>query len=215
MKVYQEVRLTLETTRENELVAFARSFCDEFRRWDWHEDKIGRPSLSSDAPCFSVLYNEFNPAVSPLVHVAKEQQNIFRVANVTPRDISPDKISMDDYNMIAKRFGLDFRAFTKAHSLGISIYIPNSDLAFHHLIRNKPARIALEKYLSHPLRGHERDDDPLHEFTCTAFRRNVQISLEQLKCYLIEDRSLSSRDASELCNKVETGLAVLRVYRRF
>ena len=26
MKVYQEVRLTLETTRENELVAFARSF---------------------------------------------------------------------------------------------------------------------------------------------------------------------------------------------
>ena len=215
MKVYQEVQLTLETTREDELVAFARSFCDEFRHWDWHEDKIGRPIVSGDGPCFTVLYKAFDPAVSPLVHVAKEQQNVFRVANVTPRDISVDKISMDDYNMIAKRFGLDFRAFTKAHSLGISTYIPDTDLALHHLIRNKPARITLERYLSHPLRGHEHDDDPLHEFTCTAFRRNVQISLEQLKRYLIEDRSLSSRDASELCKKVETGLAVLRVYRGF
>lgn len=215
MKVYQEVQFTLETTRQDELVAYARSFCDEFRHWDWHEAKIGRPDPSSDGPCFSILYTEFDSAVSPLVHVAKEQQNVFRVTNVTPRDISPDKISMDDYNTIAKRFGLDFRAFAKAHSLGISIYIPSADLALHHLIRNKPARIALDKYLLHPLRGHERDDDPLHEFTCTAFRRNLQISFEQLKRYLIEGRSLSYRDASELCNKVETGLAVLRVYRGF
>jgi hypothetical protein len=193
MKVYQEVQLTLQTASEDELVAVARSFCQHFRSWEWPEDETGSPALFNDNSSFSVLFKEFDPAVSPLVHVAKEKPNVFRVSNVAPREVTPNKIAMDDYNMIAKRFGLDFRAFTKAQSLGISVYIPNAVLGLRQIIKSKPARIALEEYLSYPLRGHEYDDYPLHAFTCAAFRRNVQISMDQLKRYLMEDRSLSNR----------------------
>jgi hypothetical protein len=215
MKIYQEVHLDLRNTHEHDLIGLAVAFCEASSAWEWVEDKTDRPDRTNEGPVFSVLYKNYDQSVSPLVHIAKSEQGVFRVTNVTPREISPIKISKDDYNMIAKRFGLDFRAFSKQRSLEISVYIPKADLDLKQIIKSKPARIALERYLSYPFSGHDRDEDPLHEFTCSVFRRNIQLSLEYLERYLVEDRNLNFTDAKECRKKVEIGLGVLRVCKRF
>lgn len=214
MKVYQEVHIKLGSTPETDLIGIVIAFCKDSSKWDWEENKSDLPNQTNDGPAFSVCYKNYDQSVSPLVHVAKDEGESFRVTNITPRNISPTTINKDDYNMIAQRFGNDFRAFCKQQSIGISVYMPKSDLSLKQIINRKPARDAFERYLSYPFRGDDRDDDPLHEFTCTVFRRRTEINLDYLECYLIEDHGLNANDAKKCRNKVEAGLNVLRVCKR-
>jgi hypothetical protein len=215
MKVYQEVHFDLAKTSEDDFLKCVIAFCESSRGWRWHEDKTGRLDRDVNESAFSVLYEEYDDSVSPLVHVARKEGKVFHITNVTPRAISPNKISSHDYNMVAKRFGLDFRRFSKGRSLGISVYIPKADLSLRQIIKSKVARTAFERYLSYPLRGHDCDDDPLHDFTCTLFRGNVHCSLEHLQRYVLEDCCFTSTEAEDFRRKVEIGLRVLQVCKRY
>jgi len=168
-------------------------------------------SLQVGCECSSLTLRAFGPDSMPTLNITEP---VFRVTNVTPREVTPVTINRDDYNMIAKRFGLDLRAFLKKRSLGISVYIPRSDIGIYQIVKSKPAREALERFILYPLRGHACDDDPLHEFTCTCFRRRLELSFEHLERYLIDDGGFQSTEAAEARKKVEIGMRVLQVCKR-
>jgi hypothetical protein len=215
MKIYQEVHLDLGQVPVTDLIRIATAFCYASSDWEWFEEKTNSSPSTTEGPAFAVSYRKYAESINPVVHICRKAGSVFRISNVTPRDVSPVTISKEDYNMIAKRFGLDFRSYSRKESLGISVYIPKPDLGLNKIIESGVTRTALERFLAaYPLSGHQLDEDRLHEFTCTAFRRKLQFSLDYLERYLVEDRGWESDKAKDCREKIEVGLNVLRVYRQ-
>ena len=213
MIIYQEILIDLGSNPEMDLIPTIKEFCSFSRCWKWAEGEVQSTSNGGNGPSCRVEYSDLGSSAVAVVSIRKHEGSIFRVANVTPKNTA--QFSKDEYNQIAKRFGLDLRCHLKLRAISFIVKIPKAEIGLKQIISSKPVRIAFEKYLSWGLSGHTIDDEILHEFTCALFRRpRVSIRLNDLERYLIEDLKWLEFQAQELRQKVETGLIALRVCRR-
>jgi len=154
-------------------------------------------------------------AIYPGLAFAASGDTSLYLANIVPKHVS--QISIKEYNDIASGFAENFRQFIKERKLGVRIITTSDELTLAAAIPGKKTREFFDRYLAlHPTSYHRCDIDRLDTFICAAFRYcRKNIDVDRLRRYLVEVLKWEQKDANWCCNRIETGLDILKMNRRW
>jgi hypothetical protein len=94
--------------------------------------------------------------------------------------------------------------------------LSEKDIGLQEIISSPKARGFFEKYLNLALSYHPNDIERLDFFICAASRFcRKSIDIEYLERYLIEDLDWPKEDAKWCCNRIQIGLDILKVHKKF
>ncbi|WP_016949277.1 hypothetical protein [Anabaena sp. PCC 7108] len=127
-------------------------------------------------------------------------------------------ISMLEYNALLRRFYQDFNKFINSGVQNISIEISKEDIGLNEIISSPKTRERFERYLSsHPQSYHRNDIERLDLFICAAsgFCKRKKINTELIQQYLVEDLNWSKENAMWCRNRIDVGLEILEVNKKF
>ncbi len=124
---------------------------------------------------------------------------------------------MPAYNAFAVRFFKDFRSFVRTNKIPISITVSKEYIGLDTIIPSPKVRKFFEKYLNvFPTSYHPSDIKRLDIFICAASRYCRRgINLYRLRSYLVEDLNWTAKDAEWCFNRIEIGLDILSVKKKF
>ena len=157
---------------------------------------------------------EFKAAAVAIANVGVKRPNNFRVPNIVPRDCST--LTLDEYNAIGLAFVDSFSGWLKRGSYHGTIEVigPNRTLA--DIIPGKKARQLFETWLHTPTPvSHPSDIHVLDCFICHLFRHRGGVRTYEIEPYLLEDLGWKAGTARWVVARIETGLELLRVDRKF
>jgi hypothetical protein len=154
------------------------------------------------------------------IAVAKNKRpNTFYVANIVPRDCF--QLTIVEYNAIGLAFVRDFKKWLKKSSRDGNVHCTNANKTLAEIVPGKKCREYFERYLncsiwdSCTLPTHPSDIEKLDVFICALIRYGTNVSSDEIERYLISDRKWKSADAAWVRSRIDTGLDVLRVDRKF
>jgi hypothetical protein len=200
------------------ITKFARA-SDEWRLLEAESAKyaqsISRPALMAE----STMDGEY-AGIGVAIAESREEPARMRIYNVVPRR---GQLSVDQYNSIVQRFVVAFRRFSKQNRLGISTHvkIPRVPTELHEIIPGARTRRLFEGFLAPgmvwgtPTTTHPYDIERLDVFICALHRFRSRVHLPALGRWLTEEKRWPEKDATWTCNRIEIGLAILGVNRRF
>lgn len=91
----------------------------------------------------------------------------------------------------------------------------------HEIISGARTRKLFEQFLfsglvwGTPTTTHPSDVEKLDVFICALHRYRSRVHLPELKRWLMEKKLWPQKDADWTCARIQTGVEILRVYRRF
>lgn len=158
---------------------------------------------------------ETSSAVYPGLAFAASGATSLHLTNIVPKHVS--QIFIKEYNEIAARFAECLSRFVKDRKLGIRIVATSDELTLAAAIPGEKTRELFNRYLAlYPTSYHRCDIDRLDTFICAAFRYCRQnIDVDRLRRYLVEVLKWDKKDADWCGDRIETGLDILRVNKRF
>jgi hypothetical protein len=151
----------------------------------------------------------------PAFAITCTNNGICDIANITP--LKTEQILMAEYNSLSVKFVKDLRSFMSKNKIKISVSLSKEDIGLDSIISNQKLRMLFERYLKlFPKSYHPNDIERLDMFICAASRfSRKRIDLYRLKRYLIEDLNWDYKDAEWCFDRIETGLEILKVNKRF
>lgn len=213
MKVHQEVYLKSKSLTADEIVDAFRRFAQQTTGWTFMDEQSEDYTRHVGSPSCMLLLDDshFDPAVG----LTEKTDSVYYVANIVPGKAG--HIPMMEYNALAKRFAVDFRRFARSKKVPISVLLSNEDAGLKDIIPSPKVREFFERYLlAYPTSYHAKDIERLDVFVCAASRYcRKRVDLDRLQRYLIEDLNWSAKDAQWCRDRIETGLDILAVNRRF
>ncbi len=213
MKNYIDVLILWNSQESKDFISIMKEFGTQMSGWKFLEEQSEDYSTITGNPSCMLLKddNKFKPAVA----VTLKTGNIFYIANIVPKETS--YLSMTEYNEVAKQFANDVKLFVKNKKLSIKIKTINENIRLPDIISSSKARALFERYLNHfPTSYHLYDIERLDVFTCAVFRYSrTKVDIDLLKSWLIKDKKWSEKDAAWTVNRIETGLSVLKINKKF
>lgn len=143
----------------------------------------------------------------------------FYVPNIVPRNCF--HLTLEQYNAIGSAFASDFGKWLRTCSLKGNVSCSNPHKTLADIITAEKCRTFFERYLNCPswnpssIRLHPSDIEKLDVFICALNRYGANVSPDEIEKYLIEDQKWKPIDAAWVRNRIEIGLDVLKVDRRF
>ncbi|MGA9779994.1 MAG: hypothetical protein ACLPRE_04920 [Limisphaerales bacterium] len=159
------------------------------------------------------------PALVAIATAKVKQPNTFYVANIVPRDCF--QLTIVEYNAIGLAFVRDSRKWFRKSAFDGSVHCTNANKTLADIIPAEKCRKYFEQYLncsiwnSTTLPTHPSDIQKLDVFICALFRYGADVRLDEIESYLIADRKWTPADAAWVRVRMEIGLDVLKVYRKF
>ena len=154
------------------------------------------------------------------IAVAKNKRpNTFYVANIVPQDCF--QLTIVEYNAIGLAFVRDFKKWLKKSSFDGNVHCTNANKTLADIIPGEKCREYFERYLnssiwdSSTLPTHPSDIEKLDVFICALIRYGADVSSDEIERHLIADRKWKPADAAWVRRRIDTGLDVLRVDRKF
>jgi hypothetical protein len=163
--------------------------------------------------------NGIKPALVAIATAKSKRPNTFYVANIVPRDCF--HLTIDQYNAISLAFARDFRKWLKKSPVGGSVHCTNENKTLADIMPGKKCREFFERYLkcsiwdSSTLPSHPSDIEKLDLFICALFRYGADVRSDEIERYLVVDQKWKPVDAAWVRNRIEAGLDVLRIDRKF
>lgn len=148
-----------------------------------------------------------------------KRPNTFYVANIVPRDCF--QLPTEEYNAIGLAFTRDFRKWLKKSSFDGNVHCTNANKTLADIIPGEKCREFFERYLkssiwdSTALPTHPSDIEKLDVFICALFRYGADVSSDEIEQYLIADQKWKPTDAAWVRRRIDIGLDVLRIDRKF
>lgn len=145
--------------------------------------------------------------------------NSFYVANIVPLD--GFHLTIAEYNAVGLAFARDFRKWLKKSSFGGSVHCTNENRTLADIIPGDKCREHFERYLQcsvwnpNTSSSHPSDIEKLDIFICALFRYGAEVRSDEIERYLIVDRKWKPADAAWVRARIDAGLDVLRINRRF
>lgn len=212
MKTYIDVLIVWKHNDPNSFIAVLEKFGAQMPSWEFLEKQSKEYSSATGEPSCALLKsdNEFKPAVA----ITIKSGNTFFIANIVPKKTG--RLSMTQYNGIARQFIKDIKQYAKEHKLKLKVKTTNENIGLSDIIRGKKTRELFERYLNlFPLSFHPLDIERLDVFICSASRYlKGRIDLDLLKGWLIEEKKWSEKDASWCVERIRIGFSVLKANRR-
>jgi hypothetical protein len=213
MKTYIDVLIVSEYEDKKDFIEILKEFGNHAAAWAYLEEQSKDYASQTGEPSCLILRNgnKFSPAIA----ITNKRGNTFYIANIVPKESW--RMSMTEYNEIVSEFAQDFKEYIRKHRVKAAIKTTKEEIGLKEIITGKITRQLFERYLSlHPTSYHPLDIERLDAFICGVSRYSRQhIDLDLLKGWLIEEEGWSEKDAWWCVERIETGLAVLRVNKRF
>lgn len=214
MRVHQEVIVTSKIVEDEQIVATIESAGNEMPHWILYSEKSAEYQKLCGVPSCCIVCN-YNKIPKSAVHITLRKKGSLYVANIIPLEIN--ELSLDQYNAVVCRFVMDLRAYLKKSKISVSVTLSRPNIGLEELIPGELTRKIFQRYISqYPTRYHPLDIQRLDQFTCALVRysRNT-MDFERFERLLIEEFGWQSNDAKWCRRRVETGVEVIKEYRRF
>ena len=211
MKVYQKLNLKLKEVSDSKFIDIIINFTRQVKNWTYlekeskkHIEETGNPS------CILFLDDDHH---KPNFLITKRKDQFYYIGNIFN---SQHGLPMLEYNALLRHFSQDFKGFIDSNIHNIFLEISKEDIGLQEIISAPKAREFFDKYLNLALSDHPNTIERLDFFICAASRFcKKSINIEYLKRYLIEDLNWPKDDAKWCCNRIEIGLAILKVHKKF
>lgn len=212
-KIHKELTLKGRYKNAADLVQIIKDFCAASSDYSYLTKQSKDYQRGINAVCCMIADTTFT--VYPGLAFAASGDTSLYLANIVPKHVS--QIFIKEYNEIASRFAENFGQFAKERKLGVRIFTTSDKLTLAVAIPGKKTRELFTRYLAlYPTSYHRCDIDRLDTFICAAFRYcRKNIDVDRLRRYLVEILKWEHKDASWCCDRIETGLDILRVNKRF
>ena len=189
-------------------------FCNSHAKWDYDKIRSKEYTLNilNSKGCI-VIQNESRYV--PAFALCEKKNGHVYIANIVPKDVS--KIPLNEYNQLSHDFYDDLRKFKKNNKSKIRLSISKTDLELKDIITANIPRTNFEKFLNfYPLSYHPNDIKNLDIFICSVFSysRN-RINLDYLGEYLRVKMKWPESNIKWCLNRIETGLEILKVYKKY
>ena len=217
MKAHIEIRIRLDLALGKTLHDVLRHFARRNKGWKFPPKQSKSYQNHHGSPAGFVVCDSvegLERAAVALANLDPKHPNSFRVTNIVPRNCSG--LTLDQYNAIGKAFAGSFQRFLRQSNDKGNVEIVGPDVGLPEIIRATKCRHFFEAWLQTPTPTvHPSDIFALDRFTCAIFRYGSRVDLDRLARHLIEDRKWNSDSAVWVVRRIQAGLNVLAVDRRF
>jgi hypothetical protein len=215
MKAYQELNLKLKEVSDSEFIDIIINFTQQVKNWTYLEKESKKHIEETGKPSCILFLDDDHHKPNFLITKRKDQFYYIGIGNIF--NSQHGYIPMLEYNALLRHFYQDFKGFIDSNSHKISIEISKEDIGLQEIISSPKARGFFGKYLIFlPLSYHPNDIERLDSFICAASRFcKKSIDIEYLERYLIDDLNWTKDDAKWCCNRIQIGLAILKVHKKF
>lgn len=192
------------------ITGFSNETCGYVLRKDWSMEYASE----MQSPSYIIQYEYNNRAADFAITKVKEE---YSLENIMPKEAG--KIPYEIAVECAKTFVTDFRKFLKNNSLkDMSISLARKKkLTLENIVHGKETRKFFMKYINgYPLTHHPADIQRLDVFICAASKYcRKSINLDLLHTYLKEVLQWPDSEAKWCCDRIEAGLKILHLNRKF
>jgi hypothetical protein len=222
MKTHVEIQIRLKRSNGATLHDVLRQFAHDTSGWRFPENEsetcekhIGEPA----GYVFCEAVESLERAVVVITTAKSKRLNDFCVPNIVPQNCS--ELTVEQYNTIGAAFARDFGKWLKTSAFEGSVRCSNPTKMLTNIIRAGKCRKYFERYLncsiwdSTSLPVHPSDIEKLDVFICALVRYGADVRSDELESYLVVDRKWKVADAAWVKRRIEIGLDVLKVDRKF
>lgn len=157
---------------------------------------------------------DLEPAAVAIANLDPKHPKSFGVLNIVPREWS--SLTLDQYNAIGLAFANDFRNWLKRGSSRGTVEVVGPSRTLADIIPGEKSRRFFEAWLHTPTPiSHPGDLYALDCFICHLFRHHGTTRTWEIKPYLVNDLGWKCESARWVVARIEAGLELLRVDRRF
>lgn len=211
-EILKELKIRGSKLSPEQLVEIIRKFCSESQNHDYMKEASEQYSLHISAPACDIhaVYRE----PFPLLAFAESNGGLY-LTNIVPKTVS--EIGISEYNSFLGEFAKEFRAYVKGRPEKIRILTTSGTLELEEIISSELARKRFLDFLNnYPLSRHPLDIERLDKFTLvlSSYSRKP-LDLDLLRRYLVEVVGWEVKDARWCTDRIQTGLDVLNLRRRW
>jgi hypothetical protein len=217
MKAHIEIRVRLNLNNGETLVDVLAGFARKTMGWTYPAKKSkdyerGHGAAAGFLVCDSV--EGLERASVALANLDPEHPNRFCVTNIVPRIVS--SLTLDQYNAIGLAFARQFSGWLRTSPFGGTVKTVGPSKTLEHIIPGEKSRRWFEAWLHSPTPlSHPSDLHVLDCFICHLFRHPGVVRTYEIESYLVQDRGWKREGARAAVARIETGLELLRVDRKF
>lgn len=208
------VHFSTKTLSDGEVCNILINFANNTKNYTYREEFSGEYTAAMQAPSCCIEYENSKGCVA---YAITKNGKEYSLENIVPREsgfIPPDIAS--EY---AKTFVCDLRKFLKRNSCNnIKVSLSKRRrLKLEDIIPGKQTRNYFDTYLNgYPLTRHPADIQRLDIFICAAHRCSRKaIDIDALYTYLCNVSKWPEEESKWCCNRIETGLKILKVNKKF
>ena len=217
MKAHVEIHIRLKRIPDGGLHEILREFARQTNGWAFPEEnsldyQVHHGSYAGFAVC--LLGKGLEHAAVAIANLDKKHPNSFGVPNIVPRQCS--SLTLDEYNAVGLAFARDFREWLRRNSVVGVVEVVGPNRTLEDVISGQKGRKFFEAWLHTPTPvSHPSDIYALDRFICHLFRHRGTTRTWEIESYLVDDRNWKPETARWVVARIETGLELLRVDRKF
>lgn len=213
METYIEVSIVSRYEDHNDFIGALREFATSVDDWEYLGTQSEEYASVTGEPSCAIL--RLGNAHSPAIAITNKSGNTFYVANIVPKESG--RISMHEYNQVAGDFAHDLRKYAKSVGLDLEVKATSESIGLNGIITGTKCRGLFEQYLNlYPASYHPLDIKRLDTFICCLSRHaKNRVDLALLKGWLLQEKGWSDKDASWCVDRIDTGIAILDVNRKY
>lgn len=217
MKAHVEIKIRLAQVPKEGLHKILRDFADQTEGWRFKKEQSEDYKLhhGSDAGFVMCVDKKGLEAASvALANIERKHPSTFYLTNIIPQERS--HLSVDQYNAVGLAFVDEFRRWLRIGTFQGTVDIIGPNRTLKEIIPGNKSRAFFEAWLHSPTpTSHPSDIRMLDRFICHLFRHRGKTRTWEIEPYLVHDLGWSPNTARWVVLKIETGLELLRVDRKF
>ncbi len=217
MKTHVEIQIRLNLDNGQTLHDILRVFASEGKGWKFPLKSSRAYQIDNRRPAGFLLCDSVDGlerAVVAIANLDSTAPSRFRVANIFRPQCG--SLTLDQYNAIGMAFASSFRRFLRRREYGGIVEICGPEKRLSEIIKGPKCRRLFEAWFHTPTPlGHPNDIYFLDCFIWHLFRHPGTFRTYELASYLVQDRKWEPDAARSAVARIEAGLELLRVDRKF
>ena len=208
------VQFSTKYISDEEVCKIFIDFANNTKNYTYREKFDREYTAAMQAPSCFIGYENSKGCVG---YAITKRGGKYSLVNIVPRESG--FIPSDIASEYAKTFVCDLRKFLKTHSYhNIKISLSKRKrIRLEDIIPGKKTRHYFETYLNgYPLTHHPADIQRLDIFICAAHRYSHKaIDIDLIYTYLCNILKWPEEESKWCCNRIEIGLKILKVNKKF
>lgn len=222
MKAHVEIQIRLNLSKAEALHDVLRQFACDSKGWSFPqaESETYQTHIGGEGGYLVCgLGKGIKRALVAIATAKTKRPNTFYVTNIVPQDCF--HLATEEYNAIGLAFARDFRKWLKKSQFAGSIHCTKENKTLADIIPGEKCREFFERFLkcsiwdSSSLPTHPSDIEKLDVFICALFRYGTNVCIDEIERFLIVDQKWRPQDAAWVRTRINAGLDVLKINRRF